>query len=498
MQTGQEIFTEKGVLITLEQYNMYKEIIAREKEREAEILYLKQEIAQLKRMIFGSKSERHIGNDPSQLNLGLDTETVEKPERETEQITYSRSKPGNKKGSAIRLALPSHLHREEHIIEPAEDITGARKIGEVVTEVLEYTPGKFYVEKYVRPKYVFAKEERIVIGELPSLPIPRGNAGPGLLAHLLISKFVDHLPFYRQVQQFKRQDIDIAESTISGWFTASCRLLEPLYDRLVTRVRQSSYLMADETPIPVQTNDKPGSTHKGYHWVYFAPLEKLVCFDYCKSRGRDGPEKFLESFRGMLQTDGYNAYDIYEKKDGIILHGCMAHARRKFENSKDNDPQRAEYVLERMQKLYMTEREAKENNLSFEQRKELRLEQSLPVLQELETWMKEQLPEVLPKSSIGQAIAYTLGLWNRLTRYIENGQVEIDNNLIENSIRPVALGRKNYLFAGSHEAAHHAAMIYSFLGTCKINNVEPYSWLKETLTRIPDHSIQKLDELLPC
>jgi hypothetical protein len=256
--------------------------------------------------------------------------------------------------------------------------------------------------------------------------------------------------------------------------------------------------MADETPIPVQTRDKPGSTHKGFHWVYFAPIEKLVCFDYRKGRGRDGPEEFLEKFRGMLQTDGYNAYDIYEKKDGITLYGCMAHSRRKFEISKDNDPQRAEYVLDRMRKVYMVEREARESNLSYDQRKELRIEKSLPVLQELEKWMKEQLPEVLPKSSIGQAITYTLRLWNRLTRYIENGQAEIDNNLIENSIRPVALGKKNYLFAGSHEAAQHAAMIYSFLGTCKINNIEPYSWLKDTLSRIPDHSIQKLDELLPC
>jgi transposase len=494
MQNGQKTYTDRGDFITREMYDHQVEI---NRELAGENLYLKQELAQLKRMIFGSKSERHISSDPGQLNLGLDIETLEQGEKETEQIAYTRSKTDNKKGSAIRLALPSHLHRVEHIIEPEEDTTGARKIGEVVTEVLEYTPGKFYVERYVRPKYVFPKEERIVIGELPSLPIPRGNAGAGLLAHLLISKFVDHLPFYRQVQQFKRQDIDIAESTISGWFTASCRLLEPLYDRLVTRVKQSSYLMADETPIPVQTNDKPGSTHKGYHWVYFAPLEKLVCFDYRKSRGRDGPEKFLESFRGMLQTDGYNAYNIYDKKDGIILHGCMAHARRKFENSKDNDPGRAEYVLDCMRKLYLTEREAKENNLSFEQRKELREEQSLPVLQELETWMKEQLLEVLPKSSIGQAIDYTLGLWNRLTRYIENGQVEIDNNLIENSIRPVALGRKNYLFAGSHEAAQHAAMIYSFLGTCKINNVEPLGWLKDILQRIQDHSIQKLDELLP-
>jgi len=492
MQNAQVTYTENGVLLTLEMYN---QILAQAKEREAENLYLKQELAQLKRMIFGSKSERHIGNDPSQLSLGLDAEAVTLPEKEIEQITYTRSKSDNKKGLAIRLALPAHLHREEHIIEPEEDITGARKIGEVVTEILEYTPGKFYVEKYVRPKYVLPKEERIVIGELPSLPIPRGNAGSGLLSHLLISKFIDHLPFYRQVQQFKRQDIEIAESTISGWFTASCRLLEPLYERLVTRVRGSSYLMADETPIPVQTKDKPGSTHKGYHWVYKAPVDKLVCFDYRKGRGRDGPEEFLESFRGMLQTDGYVAYDIYEKKDGIILFGCMAHARRKFEKAKDNDLKRAEYVLERMRQLYMIEREAREQGLSFDQRRELREEQSLPVLQEMEKWMKEQLPDVLPKSAIGQAITYTLGLWPRLTRYTQHGQVEIDNNLVENSIRPVALGRKNYMFAGSHEAAQQAAMIYSFLGTCKINNIEPYEWLKDVLSRIQDHSIQKPDDI---
>jgi len=437
MQKGQETYTDKDVLINREAYD---ELVLQNRELRAENLYLKQELAHLKRMIFGSKSERHIGSDPSQLNLGLDAETVKQPEKATEQLTYTREKPDNKKGSAIRLSLPAHLHREEHIIEPQEDITGARKIGEVVTEVLEYTPGKFYVERYVRPKYVFPKEERIVIGELPSLPIPRGNAGAGLLAHLLISKFIDHLPFYRQVQQFKRQDIDIAESTISGWFTASCRLLEPLYERLKKRVQESSYLMADETPIPVQTKDKPGSTHKGYHWVYYAPREKLVCFDYRKGRGREGPDEFLEHFRGMLQTDGYDPYDIYEKKEGVTLYGCMAHARRKFEKAKDNDPKRAEYVLGRMQDLYTTEREARENNLSPDERKELRVEQYLPILLELEKWMKEQYDEVLPKSSIGQAINYTKKLWPRLSRFIQNGLIEIDNNLIENSIRPVALG----------------------------------------------------------
>jgi hypothetical protein len=191
MQNGKVAYTENGVLLTLELYN---QLLAREREHEAEIMYLKQELAQLKRMIFGSKSQRHIGTDPSQLNLGLDEGTIEQPEKETEQITYTRNKTDNKKGSAIRLALPSHLHREVHIIEPEEDITGARKIGEVETEILEYTPEKFYVEKYVCPKYVFPKEERIVIGELPSFPMQRGNAGAGLLANLLISKFVDHLP----------------------------------------------------------------------------------------------------------------------------------------------------------------------------------------------------------------------------------------------------------------------------------------------------------------
>lgn len=497
MQNGLGTYSKEGVFFTHQEFEKIQQILNSYKEREAELLYLKQELAQLKRMIFGSKSERFTGNDPSQLSLGLDIEQTEAPEIVTEDISYTRKKPkAETKNSPIRLPLPSHLHREEILIEPQEDISGAKRIGEVVTEILEYTPGKFYVEKYIRPKYVTAGE-KIVIAELPSFPIPRGNAGAGLLSHLLVSKFVDHLPFYRQVQQFKRQDIAIAESTISGWFTAASRLLEPLYDTLVKKVQESDYINADETPIPVQTKDKPGATHKGYHWVYYSPPQKLVCFDYRKSRGREGPDEFLQTFKGALQTDGYVAYDIYEKKQNITLLACMAHARRKFDQAKDNDPQRANYVLEQMQTLYRVESKAREQRLSHDQRKELREKESLPILVELEKWLKDQLPEVLPKSAIGKAITYTLGLWKRLTRYVDNGQWEIDNNLVENSIRPVALGRKNYMFAGSHEAAQQAAMIYSFLGTCKINNVEPTRWLKEVLKRIPDHSIQHLEELLP-
>jgi transposase len=493
MQNGQENHHEKGS-VSLEEYLLIKK---ENEELRAENLYFKQELAQLKRMIFGAKSERFIQNDPGQLTLGMDIPEQESPAVETEDLSYTRKKPSKEKKPPVRLPLPSHLHREEHIIEPEADITGAKKIGEVVTEILEYTPGKFYVEKYIRPKYVLQSEEGVVIGELPSLPIPKGNAGPGLLAHLLVSKYMDHLPFYRQVKMFKRESITIAESTINGWFSAVCHLLDPLYEKLQEKVQQSHYLMADETPIPVLTKDKPGSTHKGYHWVYYSPQEKQVCFDYRKGRGREGPLEFLDGFRGALQSDGYNAYTGFEKQDGITLLACMAHARRKFDKAKDNDPVRASYVLDKIQDLYDVERKAREEKLSYEQRKELRHEESIPILAELEKWMKGQLTEVLPKSAIGEAITYTLKLWKRLVRYTENGQWEIDNNLVENSIRPVALGRKNYMFAGSHDGAKRAAMIYSFLGTCKINDVEPYAWLKDVLNRIQDHSIQKLDQLLP-
>jgi transposase len=465
----------------------------------ADALYLKQELDKLKRMIFGSKSERFIGaNSPGQLLLGLDITPEHTAEPTKETVSYERKKPVVKdKTTHSRQPLPAHLLRQEVVIEPKEDTTGAKKIGEEITEVLEYTPGKLYVKKYIRPKYALAGEQGIVIGELPSLVIPKGNAGASVISHIIISKFVDHLPFYRQVQMFKRLDVKIAESTINDWFKSGCSLMLPLYQKMVGRVVRGSYLMADETPIPVLDRDKPGTTHQGYHWVYYSPLEKLVCFDYQKGRGREGPIKFLKDFRGTLQTDGYTAYDIFEKQEGFTMLSCMAHARRYFEQALKNDPIRAEYVLSQIQKLYQVERIAREEGFSFEKRKEERMEKSVPILEDLEAWMKKNIIEVLPKSAIGVAIGYTLCRWERLKRYINDGRYEIDNNPIENSIRPVALGRKNYLFAGSHEAAKSAAMIYSFLGTCKINDVNPADWLTDVLTRLPDHKANRLEELLP-
>lgn len=466
----------------------------------AEIEYLGRQLAELKRLIFGSKSERFISAVDPQQGLLFELPSAEKPAAIQEEITYTRTKPEDKK-QPLRTEIPAHLPRKEETIEPKYIPAGAKKIGEAITEILEYESAQLYVRRIRRPKYLIQstdEQTNIIIAELPNLPIPKGNAGAGLLAQIMISKFVDHLPFYRQAQMYKRQGLVIAESTLNGWFTATGKLIVPLYDTLKKQVLQADYLMADETPIPVQTRDKPGATHKGYHWVYYAPVERLVLFDYRKSRGREGPDEILKHFSGYLQSDGYEAYTNLKNQANITLLACMAHARRYFDKARDNDPVRAEHALKLFQKLYAIERTAREEHLEAKAIRVLREEKAIPVLTEMETWLRLEVYNVLPKSAIGKALAYTLNLWPRLVRYVEDGRFQIDNNLIENSIRPVALGRKNYLFAGSHEAAQQAAMIYSLMATCKINNVEPFEWLKNVLTVLPDFPANQLHKLLPA
>lgn len=485
---------EKIVILNKE----LEQLILANKNLQSENAWLKFKLSELQRMIFGTKSERFVPQDNNQATL-FELPEEEKVEKPAEFETITRKKPENKK-QPLRLEIPAHLPRRTEVVEPENLPEDAKKIGELVTEVLEYEPANIYVRQIVRPKYIVKQDDEetiIVTANLPALPIHKGNAGASMLAHIAISKFVDHLPFYRQVQMFKRQKLDIPESTIGGWFTATCNLLEPLYEALKNKIFSGNYLQADETPIPVLTKDKPGATHKGYHWVYHAPLEKIVLFDYQKSRGREGPDELLKNFSGHLQTDGYSAYNNLKNKDSLVQLACMAHARRKFEHAKDNSPVLAIEALNMFGQLYDIERRTRENRLTHEQIKELRQKEAKPILEKMKTWLDEHLLTVLPKSAMGMAIAYTHNLWPRLVRYIEDGRFQIDNNLIENTIRPVALGRKNYLFAGSHDAAQDAAMMYSLLATCKINNVEPLEWLTKTLTLIPDYPSEKLIELLP-
>jgi len=458
---------------------------------------LKRQLSELQRLIFGSKSERFIGSDIASQPSLFESETISSSQEVSgvETIIYQREVKTKEKQRPVRALLPAHLPREEEVIEPDDLEEGMRKIGEEVTEILEHIPGKLYVRRIVRPKYVKGKQEGVHIGVLPTLPIPKGNAGPGLLAHIMVSKWVDHLPYYRQIQIFKREGVSLSDSTFNSWFNATARLLEPLYQALVSLVEQQDYIQADESPIKVQDGHKKGSMHLGFHWVYHAPKLKLAVFDYQPSRSREGPEKFLQNFQGSLQTDGYTAYDGFGKQEGITLLACMAHARRYFEKALDNDRERACHALKVIQSLYDLERIAKEDQgvdlLSLRQQK------ALPILKEWKQWLDNEQQGVLPKSSIGKAINYTLNLWSRLIRYIENESYHIDNNKIENTIRPLAIGRKNYLFAGSHDAAQRAAMFYAFFACCKLQEVNPYQWLKFVLENIQEHPVNRITEMLP-
>jgi transposase len=466
-----------------------------------ELIKLRHELDQLKRLVFGSRHERFIPSTPQeQLALGLAIEKIETPAPvsvQTIQYTRKQKKESTEKIQTGRMKLPADLPREQVLLEPQEDVSGMKKIGEEITEELERIPGKLFVRQYVRSKYARPQGDGVVIAELPARPIDKGIPGPGLLAQIVIDKYTDHLPIHRQLQRFEREGIKLSSSTLTDWISGTCALLEPLYDTLKKKVLSADYLQADETPIKVLDKDKKGTTHRGYHWVYHTPNERLVLFDYREGRGREGPNEILIDFKGYLQTDGYAVYEDFDKRPGITLLNCMAHARRKFDEAKDNDLAKAEYALTEIQKLYAVERNAKTNKLSVAQRYQMRQEKSVPVLHELKSWMLENYKSVLPKSTIGQALHYSLERFDKLMLYTSDGTLEIDNNLVENAIRPVAIGRKNYLFAGSHNGAKRAAMLYSFLGTCKINEVNPFEWLRATLEKMPTYQVNRLAELLP-
>lgn len=480
----------------LEQNILQAQLLERYKSMEANYLQLQDELAQLKRMIFGSKSERFVpAVHPSQSSL-FELPAQENPQAK-EQISYERKKAEKiSKDFGGRQILPAHLDRIEIIIEPTESTEGLKKIGEEITEELEYHPPVLIVNQYRRNKYAKANSEGVLIGALPSRPIEKGMPGSGLLAHILIGKYVDHLPLYRQINQFKRLGVDVPSSTMSDWVGAASDLIAPLYETLKKEVLASGYIQADETPIQVLDEGKKGATHRGYYWVYHSPEKKLVLFDYRPGRGREGPQDILQNYEGYLQTDAYSAYDSFDNRK-IKLLNCMAHARRKFEKALDNDKIRANHAMLKIQSLYGIERYLRENKSSVEERLKLRQQDAVPILKEMELWMKDEIMKVTPQSLIGKAIAYSLSRWDKLSLYACDGQLEIDNNLVENSIRPIAIGRKNYLFAGSHDAAGRAAVIYTLLGTCKKNNIEPELWLKNTLSVIADYKVNQLHKLLP-
>lgn len=326
-----------------------------------------------------------------------------------------------------------------------------------------------------------------MIASLPGRLLEKCMAGEGLLAQMLIDKYVDHLPIDRQLKRFARHGVKIAQSTANDWVQRTLFALTGLYELHKQMVLASGYLHADETPLKVLDDDKKGSTHRGYYWVYHSSELKMVLFEYQPGRGREGPQAMLKDYKGWLQTDGYQVYDAFEKQSGIRLLHCMAHSRRYYIEAVDSDRERSEKALAWIGQLYQIERDIQTEGLTGEEVVKCRKKLALPILLQLKEWMTAQYPVVLPRSPIGKAIGYCLPRWDILMLYVEDSRLRIDNNAVENQIRPVALGRKNYLFAGGHEAAQKAAML----------EIEPYKWLKDVLQTINLYNSSNLSSLLP-
>lgn len=460
---------------------------------------LQLQLLQLKKLVFGSRHEKFIATDTQMAPTLFDLPAIaELLTSEPSTVTYEKTNKQLHPNHKGRNSFPENLRREERIINPEGiDPALAKKIGEDITETLAYVPAELFVKRVIRPKYLDITTNSVRQALAPERSFERSNVDPSLIAQIIIEKFVDHLPLDRQIKRFTRLGVTISDSTIGNWVSASAAFLKPLYEAHKELVLASGYLHVDETIIKVLDSDKKNATHQGYYWVYQSNANKLVLFDYRTGRGREGPQSILKEYKGYLQTDGYIVYEDFDKNPGIMVFNCLAHARRKFSEALPNDKLRAEHVLAEIQKLYAIERHLTENAISDDPKLQYRKENALPLLKELGLWMQKAYPEVLPGSAIGKAIFYSVSRWDKLSLYATTDILNIDNNPVENSIRPVAVGRKNYLFAGSHAAAQRSAIFYSLLATCKNYDVNPTEWMQDVLTRIAGFPINKIQELLP-
>ena len=455
----------------------------------------------LKRQLFGKKSEKL---DPAQRllfeNLYDQVKSKIDQQKPPKAKTVKKRRNTNHKG---RNPLPEDLPRKVIEIEPPEEKAcpvcnnEKQRIGSEETEKLEYVPASFYVKKYVRYKYACKEcESHISIGQLPPMAIDKGIPGEGLLVHIITSKYCDHNPLNRLEGILKRHGVDINVSTMCDWVGKSADLLAPLVKRMHEKILQSPKINTDDTPIPVKSKKRRGSTYKGYLWVYVDDKHNVV-FDFTPTRSREGPLKFLGKYSGYVQADAYSGYDEFFRKSDATEVGCNAHARRKFDYALDTDPVRAARMLALWGRLYDIERKAKDENYSSAQLLEARQKEAKPILAEIETVLDEYKNQVLPKSPIGKAITYSLNQWEALNRYVDDPMLEIDNNLSERILRMVVIGRKNYMFAGSEAGAWRAAIIYSLVASCKLNEIDPFRYFRDVLARVSTHPATKIDELLP-
>jgi transposase len=406
-----------------------------------------------------------------------------------------------------RKKLPAHLPRErieyalpeESRVCPREGCGGElSRIGEEVSEQLEYQPASLHVRQIVRVKYACRKcQEHVALAEAPPTPIEKGMPGPGLLAHVMVNKFADHLPLHRQEAIFARQGVDLKRTTLCDWVGRAAALLEPLTARMKTEVLASKKIHTDDTPVPVQDEART-RTRTGRLWVYLGDeAHPHTVFDYTPTRSRDGPRTFLDGYAGYLQADAFTGYDAVYAPGGVIEVACWAHARRKFYDAQTTDAPNAIAAMAFIGELYAVEREAKETGADAAKRLAMRQERSRPVLARVREWLQGQSLAQLPKSPMGQAVSYALANWVALNRYTEDGDLSIDNNAAERALRAVAVGRKNYLFFGSDAGGKRAAIVYSLIASCKRHGIDPWAYLRDVLDRVSTHPARRIDELLP-
>lgn len=477
---------------------------------------LQHQLELLLRRLYGRKSERL---DPDQLWLfareileanGLPTPPDPRPAADPAAAT-PQADPIKGHG---RKPLPASLPRRPVVHDvPPEDRPCPdcgevrRRIGEEVREQLEYVPASLVVLRHIRPKYACAAcRANVVIADRLPEPIEKGLPGPGLLAQVAVGKYADHLPLYRQEGIFKRFGVELSRSTMCDWMAAAAGLLEPIVKAMLRRVLRSRVVQTDDTPVRVQEHDGPG-IKTGRLWVQIGDGDNpFIVYDYTPDRGGAGPGRIFEGFEGYLQADAYSAYDALFRGGKIVEVGCWMHARRKFHEARTSDPRRSHLMLAWIVGLYDVEGQAKKARKKHPEwddatwhayRHDLRSRHSRSLLETIHTWLESERPKVLPKSPIGEAIRYALNHWDALIRPWEAGLLEIDNGASERAIKPVALGRKNWLFAGSDQGGKTAATLMSLCATCKGLGIDPLAYLRDVLDRVSTHPASRIEDLLP-
>ena len=472
------------------------------------------QIEWLKRQLFGQRSEKLAARAPGQLSLLDSVPAIEQVENICEKdrsaaVPSKTKRDGKKKESRRNRELIEGLPVVEVVIEPSRvDLDRYRRFGEERTCTLEFEPGRLYVKETVRPKYKLRKrclpkegESGVIIAPLPLSPVHKCLAGSTMLTEMLLQKYEYHVSFYKQTKEFRRLGVRLSESKLSGWFKTVCELLKPLYDELVRLVVGCGYVQVDETTVR-GSNKGRGKSDKEYLWRVCAIKQNLVIFHYDDgSRSGQTIKNLLKDFKGYLQSGGYSAYNVFEDTEGVCLIASLAHIRHHFEIALEDDRSLAEQALKTIQEIYQIEQFADSRGYTAEERRELRIRQSAPMIDSFKNWMKSTYINISHKSQIEQAISYAYMLWPRMKTYLEDGNIKMDNHLVENALRPLALLRKDFLLCRDSEDAENAAVICSLLSTCKAQEVNPGEWMNDVIAKLPYYqekdSGKNIRDLLP-